>query len=386
MDKKAYVLITDVHLRKAFDVVNILQTCYADQYTCILASDIDTGFTLPFVYGQKVERLRKSDFVAFTTDLQLLENKYEGLVYLPIEEDTTLLLYTYITAQPNTNIRYLLPPQEQFDLARDKKALESYCLAHGFPVPRPVSFRELDQFAENFFPLIVKPKHGSGSVGILHIDRPEDLDQIKELPNPDTYLIQEKIGDTNQVFGAFFLMDQGRVLGYYGHKRRRTYPIKGGVTVYSESESRSALEQLGAQILGALNWSGVAMLEFMQAGSDPNLTESYRLIEINPRFWGSIMLSEFTGSNFLNNYIRLCLGTPHVPAKPVNPKYIRWFFPFDLLNYFSGSKISDFWKFDTLNTCYINYSYSKKLRAFRFLLYSVLNPQKIRKLFSKLYS
>ena len=34
----------------------------------------------------------------------------------------------------------------------------------------------------------------------------------------------------------------------------------------------------------------------------------YKLIEINPRMWGSIMLSEFCNSNMLDNYINISVG------------------------------------------------------------------------------
>ena len=58
-----------------------------------------------------------------------------------------------------------------------------------------------------------------------------------------------------------------------------------------ESIKNPELASLGVKLLKALNWYGVAMVEFK---IDPRTNEP-KLMEVNPRFWGSVALSIYAG-------------------------------------------------------------------------------------------
>ena len=106
----------------------------------------------------------------------------------------------------------------------------------------------------------------------------------------------------------------------------------------------------------------------------------YKIIEANPRIWGSIMLSEYCGSQMLENYVRLCCSLPLFGSTINTNVKIRWFFPVDLLNYIrSGFRINDFWYFH--NTCFINWSYAAWHRAMWFNLSSIFKLKNIQRFF-----
>lgn len=66
------------------------------------------------------------------------------------------------------------------------------------------------------------------------------------------------------------------------HKRMREYPITGGSSTAAESMYDPELRDLGLTLLKALDWHGVAMVEFKKDSRDGK----YKLMEINPKFWG----------------------------------------------------------------------------------------------------
>ena len=82
------------------------------------------------------------------------------------------------------------------------------------------------------------------------------------------------------------------------------------------------------KILDKAGWNGLVMLEFLL----DERTGKYKVIEANPRVWGSIMLSEFSGRNLLSNYVRLCMNQSPLFNYRTEETYIRWFFPVDVLH------------------------------------------------------
>lgn len=63
--------------------------------------------------------------------------------------------------------------------------------------------------------------------------------------------------------GAFFLCDKGKVISAYSHKRIRTMPEEGGVTVLSQMDYNDVLIAQGKKLLEEVGWSGLIMLEYL---------------------------------------------------------------------------------------------------------------------------
>ncbi len=377
-----FVLITDVRTRKSFDLANILRHNNIPIILCDAVDGIQKRI-LERAYGTKLHTLRKGE--QFDRDLESILAQYakERVVYIPIEEDTTVMVYAFLQAHPDvTNLCYNLPPQEAFDTVRDKGAFGEFCIAHGLPVPKMYRYAELIEMEQLPGPLIVKPRRGSGAVGIRFVDTKEQLKQLENLPW-DAYIIQERLENPQAVEGGFFLFDQGRICSYYGHKRLRTYPPRAGVSIYSKCDLNPDHQALGEALLQKLGWSGIAMVEFLY---DP-AQKCYKIIEVNPRLWGSLLLSEFCGAKIIENYCNLALGLPPETVN-INPDtYIRWFFPWELLGYVqSGFKIKKFWSFNRRQTCYINATYATVDGAILFTLSSMVDPAKLKKLFSKVFT
>jgi len=60
--------------------------------------------------------------------------------------------------------------------------------------------------------------------------------------------------------------------------------MTGGPSTVAESIYDEELKRQGLLLLEALNWHGVAMVEFKKDSRD----NEFKLMEINPKFWGSL--------------------------------------------------------------------------------------------------
>jgi predicted ATP-grasp superfamily ATP-dependent carboligase len=370
-----YFIITDIQYRKAFDVISIIKKEFPHEQL-ILASHKNVFFSF-LCYGSCVtEKLRtENGYEVFCRDFAKLLEKHESeeLVYVPVEEQTTDLVINYIEAHGKRNLTCLLPSAELYKQFRNKKKLNDYCLENNLAAPKQYLASELPNVE---YPVLIKPEIGSGSHGIYRLYSAADYnEEIKAALSREKYIIQELLPNGKDVKGAFFLCHKGKVIGAYTHKRIRTSPEEGGVTVLSSMYDNPQLIEQGKELLEKAGWEGLIMLEFLY----DERCGQYKVIEANPRLWGSIMLSEFAGANLLSNYIRICIGEPTVAPNIKKDVYIRWLFPMDLLNLIrKKGRIKGFWNFK--NTCFINWTYARKDRAIFFIIFSIFNLENIKKL------
>lgn len=122
-------------------------------------------------------------------------------------------------------------------------------------------------------------------------------------------LVQEYI--PGEGHGVFLLMNRGKVRAAFAHRRVREKPPSGGVSVVSESVALDPrLLAYSQQLLAALKWHGVAMVEFKHDRRDGRA----KLLEINGRFWGSLQLAVDAGIDFPYLLYRMAVDGDIEPA------------------------------------------------------------------------
>jgi len=370
------ILISNTLTRKSFDVINILLIHFSNTELIFGFSKSEKLKTKLIYRTVNSELLRKDE--NFFSDLDTISEKYkhEDIVFIPVEEETTLMFLKYINKFGERNFKFYLPDLKFFNLSRNKNELNIFCEKNEIPCPKSIS--EKDFYSKKFdFPIIVKPKNGSGSNGISFVHNNQHLDNINI--NFERDFIQELLPNAKNVEAGFYLCEKGEIISFYSHKRIRTYPETGGVTVFSEFKIDKKIRQSGAKIIKKLNWSGLLMIEYIFDKRD----NQYKLIEINPRLWGSILLSEFSGANFLKSYVNFSLNIKNININYKKNIYIRWFFPYDFIYFFK--KIQNPINFFKLNknTCYINFTYSNPIKSFVFIILTYFDFSKIKNLFRK---
>lgn len=375
------ILVPDAETRKAFDVISILIYIFPE-VPIIIGNTEGTenrSRNLERIFKGKAEVLRTNNAVECGEDFNAISDKYKSdkIVFLPTEEKTIAHFYLFAKKYGRKNYVYILPQEEVYNQLRDKKGLNDFCVNNNLNAPAHYTISNIESLILEQYPILLKPCIGSGSEGQYRLYNPKDYtERIREEIKKKPYFVQELIPNGHDVQGAFYLYHDGNMIEAYSHQRLRTSPPTGGVTVMSRLNINDKLIIEGKKILDKARWNGLIMLEFLL---DPK-THKYKVIEANPRVWGSIMLSEYSGRNLLSNYVRICMGRELVYNYRMEETYIRWFFPVDVINYIKKfGRIPAFWNFK--NTCFINWSYASKKSAILFNFSNLFSLKNIKRFF-----
>jgi predicted ATP-grasp superfamily ATP-dependent carboligase len=104
--------------------------------------------------------------------------------------------------------------------------------------------------------------------------------------------------------GVELILERGRPLAAFQHRRLREVPVTGGASSFRESVPLDpVLYDYAVRLLDALHWTGLAMVEFKLGEQGP------RLMEINGRIWGSLPLAVKSGMDFPGRMVDLYLGS-----------------------------------------------------------------------------
>jgi predicted ATP-grasp superfamily ATP-dependent carboligase len=205
--------------------------------------------------------------------------------------------------------RYVAIPiadYEKLVTANDKGRIMQRVIHLNIPCPKTFFISRIEQFSEIReqlkmhevkLPIVIKPRFGAGGFGVSYVRRSESLYScIKTtLHKFGPSLVQEYIPGSKNTYGLEVLFNQqSNVRAFFVHRRLREYPITGGPSSLRESVCFPEILELGTKLLKALNWYGVAMVEFKV---DPRDNKP-KLIEVNPRFWGSLALPVAAGVDF----------------------------------------------------------------------------------------
>jgi len=192
--------------------------------------------------------------------------------------------------------------------ASDKFSLFQRAAKCEIPIPQtifvqqPLCRSDICSAVRNF-PVIVKPARSIFvennllvPAGVSYVYSKEellDLIRTKTYLQRYPFLIQERVFGTG--VGYFALLQHGKPLAQFSHRRVREKPPCGGVSVFSESiPVRPDIKEYSLRLLRQLGWSGIAMVEFKL----DRHTDIPKLMEINGRFWGSLQLAIDAGVDF----------------------------------------------------------------------------------------
>src|SRR5262249_29165276 len=151
------------------------------------------------------------------------------------------------------------------------------------------------------------------------------------LPRP---LIQERIPSGGEAIGVSVLFNfQSQLRACFVHRRIREFPLSGGPSSLRESGSPPAITDVAARLLRQLGWSGVAMVEFKV---DPRDGVA-KLMEVNPKFWGSLNLAIASGVDFPTLLYRMAVDGDVSPVLEYRLGVRSRFLAGDLLHFLANS-------------------------------------------------
>lgn len=200
------------------------------------------------------------------------------------------------------------PPFETLHAALDKGRTIEAAETAGIPHPKTLRIEDLDRDpVESMlsYPVVVKPSKSHGRNGVSICESFTELERAVD-DVQRTYgsaLVQEYIPNGGEV-GVYTLYDfDSTRQAVTVQERVRSFPPEGGASTCRRTVAGPKLIAYADDLLSTLDWQGVAMVEFR---IDPRDGDP-KLMEINPRLWGSLALSVAAGVDF--PYLLYQLGT-----------------------------------------------------------------------------
>ena len=229
--------------------------------------------------------------------IDICKNEEISVVF-PIRGPSTLMISKYKKEIEN----YTIVPFEDYEKLKkvyDKSSLIEVTSKIGIPTPKTWVVDNFDDIKnisqERGFPLVLKASKSEGTRGVRYVRNKKELiekyNKLKSM-NSSKILLQEYIRGIGYGCSVLFnFKSQPRAV--FCHKRLRENPPTGGPSVARISIKWPKLEHLTLKLMKYFKWRGIAMIEY-KVTSD----KKPYLMEINPRFWGSLPLAIASGVDF----------------------------------------------------------------------------------------
>ena len=242
----------------------------------------------------------EADFIDWLRN-QTSSQRY-GLV-IPVTERTVVPMLRHRASFDDS--RVALAPSDALEQVLDKDRTLRLAATLGIATPRSVPVAALADLgaaaAALGYPVVVKPARSVGQgdgqrvqLTVSYAHNGAELEaQVRHALRYGAVILQEYFAGDG--VGIELIADQGVVRHAFQHRRLHEVPLTGGGSSLRTSEAVDpALLAASTQLVLALGWHGVAMVEFKRAPA----SGEFRLMEINGRFWGSLPLAVAAGADF----------------------------------------------------------------------------------------
>lgn len=252
---------------------------------------------------------------------------------LPIDE-AVLHAAAQLEAAAASAARVIAPSAASLKAALSKYHATGLAMAAGLATPPTVFLREPGTAVPRRpdvslpFPLLLKWDNAETTEGGYQKGDRCIVNSIEELeaclaelkPVSCGVIAQEMVPGIG--VGAFFLRHRGRVVLRFAHRRIHEVPWTGGVSAACESSNDADVLAAGERLLEAIDYEGVAMVEFRQEPGKPPV-----FLEINGRLWGSLGLALAAGADFPRAMVECFRDGRTGVAQPDLSRKVRWHDP-----------------------------------------------------------
>jgi carbamoyl-phosphate synthase large subunit len=229
---------------------------------------------------------RYSDSGCLAALIKMCREEQIGLIIPTIDPD--LKFYSeYREALSDSGVKVLLSGPETVAIGSDKQATHDWLVDHNLPTVRQMDLKTaLASSDSDLYPLFIKPRFGSSSVGTKVIQHP---DELQGLPKDVPYIVQS-LASGREYTVDVYVDREGRCRCAVPRLRLET---RGGEVSKGMSVRVDAVQRLAKQVAETLpGASGVLNVQmFYEHG-----TNELQIIEVNPRFGGGYPLSDMAGA------------------------------------------------------------------------------------------
>ena len=189
------------------------------------------------------------------------------------------------------DVEVLVPYTETAELCFDKFKMYQYLTAHGIPTPDTwgdyASAMVAVESGSLAFPVFVKPRTGSGSVGARKV---QNAEMLKTLCEADSSLIIQRLMQGDLDADVYIDTISHKAVSAFS-KRKLETKIGGASKTISFRDEK--LFDFIRRITGLLKFNGPVDMDFFYQDG------TYYLSEVNPRFGGAYLHAYGAGVDFI---------------------------------------------------------------------------------------
>jgi carbamoyl-phosphate synthase large subunit len=235
----------------------------------------------------------------FIHNVSAICEKYDVDLVIPTIDTELQIFADYRQYFAERDIKVMVSSPETIALTRDKGKTADILLQHGVPVPRTWKIGDmLKSVGQIVFPLILKPRDGSCSSGIMTID------SIRMLMDSDIdanhYIAQEKCRGQEYTVNAYYAPD-GKCVACVPHLRRF---VRAGEVCFAETVRIPEFFDIAQKFSNI--FKGIYGTICFQGFQD--MDGKIRIFEINARFGGGYPICDQAGGTFARWILQETMG------------------------------------------------------------------------------
>lgn len=312
---KLDVIITDASNRITY---NILRSLARRGLRVGVGSDSHSGMAVFSRYSSTTftHPSYERDEKLFVSSVKQVLSAYLPSVYIPGGEDI-FFVAEHRDMLGDLPVRIAIASADTLRLLDNKNDVLELAKSLDIPIPEtitPSDEKEIKAFShEHGDPVMLKISRSSASHGVFYLYKDRLFTSLNKLLNANgigygDFIVQEFVRGTG--YGVSMLFNQGLLRAKFVHKRLRERSSTGGPSTLRESVRHSRLEEYGERLLQHVGYHGVAMVEFICN----KRSQKAWLLEVNPRWWGSLALPIHAGVDFPYLLYRMAMDGDILPV------------------------------------------------------------------------
>lgn len=273
--------------------INAARLFKKEENVQIIGCDIDENSTGKFFVDTFLISPRASESDAYEKWMRETVKKYEIDILIPTVHDELPILRTFCDDLP---CEVIISESNVIALGDDKKLTYEWA-EKNLPqnIIRNVLLSEWTEGWSSDNEQFIKPRKGRGARGCKVVTKDELVWLKAHTKDTDSYIVMENMPGTEWTVDAYVGRDGTHV---YTVARERM-GLAGGISIKGRTVKNEAVLNVTKMMLDALQCRGPVCIQWKEDSEG-----TPRLIEINPRLSGGLLISVHAGVNPISNILR----------------------------------------------------------------------------------
>lgn len=271
----------------SFGLLRSLRDQFGPSVTVVAADIFPAHLIAASQLADSFEQVPPSTDSSFVPEILLRLARHRVDTYVPILDDEILVAATLVEQKLLDGVHVIAPSVRAAEICFDKGKAAIWLTEQGLPTPQTELLRTMPWRSEG---VVVKPRHGRGSIGVRTIETEGELDALRSSANGDI-LAQTRCRMPEVTIDAF------RSRNGYGFRAvcRERLEVKAGVCTKARVFEDAQLTAMSKRVAEGLELFGTFCMQVMRAWDD----HGWMITDINPRPGAGTRLTVAAGVDLL---------------------------------------------------------------------------------------